>query len=138
MSHAVPPMMAYCSSLPLNRQLVRLPAKAEGQASLCVCIDRQHLPARLRQPYAQVGAGRRFGCAALLVGKTDNVRIHFLSSFLFFIVSKSRPLSGGFLKSEFPYASFAWEQRFFLMNGLVCINWRKIGVWRILPKNKKA
>ena len=26
----------------------------------------------------KVGAGRRFGCAALLVGKTDNVRIHFL------------------------------------------------------------
>ena len=44
-----------------------------------------------------------------LVGKTDNVRIHFLSSFRFFIVSKSRPLSGGFLKSEFPYASFARE-----------------------------
>ena len=36
-----------------NRQFVRLPAKAEGQASLCVCIDKQHLPARLCQPYAQ-------------------------------------------------------------------------------------
>ena len=61
-----------------NQQFVRLPSKAESQASLCVCIDEQHLPARLRQPYAQVGAGRRFGCAAFLVGKTDNVCIHFL------------------------------------------------------------
>jgi len=102
-----------------------------------VRLHRQAAPSCLRQPYAQIGAGRRFGCAALLVGKTDNVRIHFLSSFRFFIVSKSRPLSGGFLKSEFPYASFAREQRFFLMNGLVCINWRKIGVWRILFKIRK-
>lgn len=74
-----------------NRQFVRLPSKAEGQASLSVCIDKQHLPARLRQPYAQVGASRRFGCAALLVGKADNVRIHFLHFLSFFRTSKKPP-----------------------------------------------
>ena len=39
-------------------------------------------------------AGRRFGCAALLVGKTDNVRIHFLHFLSFSEHQKSRLRNG--------------------------------------------
>ena len=120
-----------------NRQFVRLPSKAEGQASLSVCIDEQHLPARLRQPYAQVGAGRRFGCAALLVGKADNVRIHPILPF-FFKASKKPPIVRRLQVRVFYTPSSRIGTTLFSEQMILCIIWRKNGVWRILPKNKKA
>ena len=120
-----------------NRQFVRLPAKAEGQASLCVCIDEQHLPARLCQPYAQVGAGRRFGCAALLVGKADNVRIHFLHFLSFFKASKKPPIVRRLQVRVFYTPSSRIGTTLFSEQMILCIIWRKNGVWRILFKIRK-
>ena len=96
-----------------NRQFVRLPSKAEGQASLSVCIDKQNLPARLCQPYAQVGAGRRFSCAALLVGKADNVRIHPILPFFFQGIKKAAYCQAASSQS-FLYTFFShWNNAFF-------------------------
>ena len=60
-----------------KEQLVRLGmAQADGQASLWVPVDQQHLLPGLRQPDAQVGTGGCLANAAFLVGNGDDLHIH--------------------------------------------------------------
>ena len=66
-----------------DRQFIRLwVAKGEGQRALRVCVNEQHPLALLGKPDAEVGCGRGFAHAALLVRHCDHFAIRHMGFLL--------------------------------------------------------
>ncbi len=75
-------------------QLLRI-AEGEGQRALCICVDKQHPLVLPGKPDAEVGGGRGFAHAALLVRHRDHFAIRhmvFPSSYEFSRLRRSRRL----------------------------------------------
>ena len=66
-----------------DRQFIRLwVAEGEGQRALRVCVNEQHPLALLGKPDAEVGCGRGFAHAALLVRHCDHFAIRHMGFLL--------------------------------------------------------
>ena len=68
-------------SMPLQkcfRGVIQLLRKAEGesQRTLCICVDKQHPLVLPGKPDAEIGGGRGFAHAILLVRHRDHFAIH--------------------------------------------------------------